>query len=95
MGRGGYNDLDLMQRVEILRGPASALYGSDGIAGAVSFTTKDPVDMLRGESFTARGRVGYSSADESWTEGVSVAGSNGALSGLLAYTRRDAQETEN
>ncbi|MFN4296104.1 MAG: TonB-dependent hemoglobin/transferrin/lactoferrin family receptor [Brevundimonas sp.] len=95
VGRGGYSDLDLMQRVEILRGPASALYGSDGIAGAVSFTTRDPEDMLRGESFTARGRVGYSSADESWTEGVSIAGSNGALSGLLAYTRRDAQETEN
>ena len=95
VGRGGYSDLDLMQRVEILRGPASALYGSDGIAGAVSFTTKDPEDMLRGESFTARGRVGYSSADESWAEGVSFAGSNGSLSGLLAYTRRDAQETEN
>lgn len=95
VGRGGYNDLDLMQRVEILRGPASALYGSDGVAGAVSFTTKDPEDMLRGQSFTARGRVGYSSADESWTEGLSLAGSNDALSGLLAYTRRDAQETEN
>ena len=95
VGRGDYNDLDLMQRVEILRGPASALYGSDGIAGAVSFTTKDPEDMLRGESFTARGRVRYSSADEGWTEGVSIAGSNGALSGLLAYTRRDSQESEN
>ena len=95
VGRGGYNDLDLMQRVEILRGPASALYGSDGIAGAVSFTTRDPEDMLGGEAFTARARVGYASADESWTEGVSIAGSNGALSGLLAYTRRDGQETEN
>jgi hemoglobin/transferrin/lactoferrin receptor protein len=95
VGRGGYSDLDLMQRVEILRGPASALYGSDGVAGAVSFTTKDPEDMLRGEAFTARGRVAYSSADEGWTEGVSVAGSNGALSGLLAYTRRDFQETDN
>lgn len=95
VGRGGYNDLDLMQRVEILRGPASALYGSDGVAGAVSFTTKDPEDMLRGESFTARGRVGYASADESWTEGLALAGSSGSISGLLAYTRRDASETEN
>ena len=51
--------------------------------------------MLRGEAFTARARVGYSSADESWTEGVAIAGARGAFSGLLAYTRRDAQETEN
>lgn len=95
VGRGGYADLDLIQSVEILRGPASALYGSDGVAGAVSFTTKDPADYLRGgQAFGGRARVGYASADESWTEGLSVAGRAGALSGLLAYTRRDAQETE-
>lgn len=96
VGRGGYNDLDLIKSVEILRGPASALYGSDGIAGAVAFTTKDPADFLVGDQkFGARGRVAYSSADEGWTEGVAFAGRTGALSGLLAYTRRDYQETEN
>lgn len=96
VGRGGYNDLDLVKSVEILRGPASALYGSDGIAGAVAFTTKDPSDFLTGDqTFGARGRVAYNSADEGWTEGVAFAGRSGSLSGLLAYTRRDAQETEN
>ena len=96
VGRGGYNDLDLIKSVEILRGPASALYGSDGIAGAVAFTTKDPSDFLVGDqNFGARGRVAYNSADEGWTEGVAFAGRSGALSGLLAYTRRDYQETEN
>lgn len=95
VGRGGYSDLDLMRSVEILRGPASALYGSDGVAGAVSFTTKDPADLLTGgRDVGARARVGYSSADESWTEGLALAGRAGAWSGLLAYTRRDAQETE-
>ena len=55
VGRGGYGDLDLFRKVEILRGPASALYGSDGIAGAVSFTTKDPVDFLEpGQDFGGR-----------------------------------------
>ena len=96
VGRGGYNDLDLIKSVEILRGPASALYGSDGVAGAVAFTTKDPSDFLIGDqTFGARGRVAYNSADEGWTEGVAFAGRSGALSGLLAYTRRDYQETEN
>lgn len=96
VGRGGYNDLDLVKSVEILRGPASALYGSDGIAGAVSFTSKDPSDFINsGENFGARARVGYSSADEGWTESLALAGRAGTLSGLLTYTRRDAHETEN
>jgi hemoglobin/transferrin/lactoferrin receptor protein len=46
VGRGDYADLSLIKSVEILRGPGSALYGSDGLAGVVSFTTKDPVDYL-------------------------------------------------
>lgn len=96
VGRGGYNDLDLVKSVEILRGPASALYGSDGIAGAVSFISKDPSDFINsGDTFGARARVGYNSSDDSWTEGLALAGRSGSLSGLLAYTRRDAHETEN
>ncbi|WP_309629647.1 TonB-dependent hemoglobin/transferrin/lactoferrin family receptor [Brevundimonas sp.] len=95
VGRGGYSDLDLMKSVEILRGPASALYGSDGVAGAVSFTTRDPVDFLSpDQNFGARARVGYNSADAGWTGGLAVAGRSGPFSGLIAYTRRDSQETE-
>ena len=45
-GRGDYVDLGIVRSVEILRGPASALYGSDGLAGAVSFITSDPADLL-------------------------------------------------
>lgn len=95
VGRGGYADLDLMRSVEILRGPASALYGSDGVAGAVAFSTKDPADLLRpGESFGARARVGYNSADEGLTTSAMIAGRSGAFSGLLAWTGRDSHETE-
>jgi hemoglobin/transferrin/lactoferrin receptor protein len=95
VGRGGYSDLDLMKSVEILRGPASALYGSDGVASAVSFTTKDPSDLIRsGADFGARARVGYNSSDDSWTEGLALAGRAGAVSSLVAYTHRDGKETE-
>ena len=96
VGRGGYSDLDLMKSVEILRGPASALYGSDGVAGAVSFTTKDPEDILQvDKAWGARARVGYNSADEGLTEAVAFAGRlSGSWSGLIAYTHRDSSETE-
>ncbi|HYC96712.1 TonB-dependent hemoglobin/transferrin/lactoferrin family receptor [Brevundimonas sp.] len=95
VGRGGYADLDLMKSVEILRGPASALYGSDGVAGAVSFTTRDPADLMRdGERFAARARVGYNSADDGLTKSLILAGEQGPFSALLAWTGRDSQETE-
>lgn len=96
VGRGGYADLDLMKSVEILRGPASALFGSDGVAGAVSFTTRDPADLLTpGETFGARARVGYNSADEGLTRSLTLTGRRDNLSGLLSWTGRDSHETDN
>jgi hemoglobin/transferrin/lactoferrin receptor protein len=96
VGRGDYADLDLLKSVEILRGPASALYGSDGLAGAVSFITKDPEDYLQDDRhFGARARVGYASADDSRSAGFSGAFRAGAFSALLAYTRREGHELDN
>jgi hemoglobin/transferrin/lactoferrin receptor protein len=92
MGRGDYVDLDVLKSVEIVRGPASALYGSDGLAGSVSFITKDPSDLLKtGQAFSLRARAGYASADESWTESLVAAGQQGRWEGLVAYTRRDGE----
>ncbi|WP_165185491.1 TonB-dependent hemoglobin/transferrin/lactoferrin family receptor [Caulobacter soli] len=92
MGRGDYVDLDTLKSVEIVRGPASALYGSDGLAGSVNYFTKDPSDLLTGgKSFALRGRVGYASADESWTESLTAAGQSGNWEGMVAYTRRDGE----
>lgn len=95
VGRGDYGDLDLLKSVEILRGPASALYGSDGVAGAVSLITKDPSDFLkRDKTWAFQGKSAYASADDSWAGGLVAAGRQGNLSGLLAYTHRDGHEQE-
>jgi len=94
-GRGDYVDLGLVKSVEFLRGPASALYGSDGLAGAVSFTTSDPVDILGGKAFGGSLRTQYNSADEEFTQSAVVAGRVGAVSAMLAYTRRDFAELKN
>ncbi len=91
-GRGDYVDLDILKSVEIVRGPASAMYGADGLAGSVSFITKDPSDILKaGTSFAGRARVGYASADKSWTESLVLAGKSDRWEGMLAYTRRDGE----
>ena len=58
--QGAILDLLDLERVEILRGPSSALYGSDGLAGAVSFITNDPENYLNdGRTWAARAGVGY------------------------------------
>ena len=95
-GRGDYVDLGLIKSVEILRGPSSALYGSDGLAGAVSFITADPVDFLEtGKNVGGLLRAGYSSADEEYSETAILAGRSGDWSLMAAYTRRDWQELDN
>ncbi|OWQ96444.1 TonB-dependent receptor [Sphingopyxis witflariensis] len=95
-GRGDYVDLGLIKSVEILRGPSSALYGSDGLAGAVSFITSDPSDFLQeGKSVGGLVRGAYSSADEEFSETAILAGRSGDWSAMAAYTRRDWQELDN
>jgi hemoglobin/transferrin/lactoferrin receptor protein len=91
-GRGDYVDLDILKSVEIVRGPASALYGADGLAGSVSFITKDPADILKpGQNIAGRARASYASADESWSESLVLAGRSDRWEAMLAYTRRDGE----
>ena len=95
-GRGDYVDLGLVKSVEILRGPSSALYGSDGLAGAVSFITSDPADFLKpGQNVGGLLRAAYSSADEEFSETAILAGRSGDWSIMAAYTRRDYKELDN
>ncbi len=74
-----YLSIDLVKRVEVVRGPASALYGSDAMAGLVNFITYDPTDFLRAtgsEAKTVGGRVavGWSGDDNGWSLAGTVAG---------------------
>lgn len=92
-----YIDIDSMKQIEILKGPASSLYGSDAIGGAVSFSTKDPADYLstNGDDTSASIKVQHTSADDALSETLTLANRTGNLDSLLVYTHRDAHEQEN
>ncbi|AUB76472.1 TonB-dependent receptor [Pseudomonas sp. Lz4W] len=90
-----YVDPEIVKRVEILRGPASVLYGSNAIGGAVSYFTLDPDDIIKpGQDVGARLKTGYSSSDRSWLKSGTVAGRAGDFDGLLHLSQRDGHETE-
>lgn len=89
-------DPELVKRMEILRGSASALYGSDAIGGVVSLTTKDPQDYLNpGKPWQALGKAGCNSVDNSAAETVLGAFGSQANAGMLLFNRRDGQELDN
>lgn len=86
-------DLETVRRIEIVRGPASALYGSDAIGGVVNYILKDPGDYLEpGRDAFLGLRAGYSGADRSFTESAIGAVRLGQVEVMGLYTRRDGQE---
>ena len=90
-------DTGSLKQVEILRGPASSLFGSDALAGVVALTTKDPADWLADTSgdFTARTRAGYYSADEGWVASGTLAARGERLSGSVQWVERSGSEIDN
>ncbi|MFK0572153.1 TonB-dependent hemoglobin/transferrin/lactoferrin family receptor, partial [Endozoicomonas sp.] len=89
-------DIEALKAVEIVKGPASSLYGSDAIGGIVAFQTKDPSDylMAAGDDTAGSVKAGYSSVNEGFSETLTLANRTGDLESLMVYTRRDYKETE-
>lgn len=90
-------DPELVQRVEILRGPASTLYGSDAIGGIAAFFTWNPADLLHrsGDDRFYRLRGGYHGADDS-TFASALAATGGESASLLAsLVYREGAELDN
>jgi hemoglobin/transferrin/lactoferrin receptor protein len=86
-------DPDLVGRAEVVRGPASALYGSGAVGGVLAFETVDADDLLRGgESVGARIRAGYQSVNEESSGSLAVFGRNDSFDGLASLTIRQSSD---
>ncbi|MBK1630445.1 TonB-dependent receptor [Thiohalocapsa halophila] len=58
---------DLLRRVEVIRGPASALWGSGAIGGVIALETVDAADLLApGQDFGGRVKTGYQDVNGQW-----------------------------
>jgi hemoglobin/transferrin/lactoferrin receptor protein len=97
IGAGTYTreqpDLEDIRRVEIIRGPASALYGSDALGGVVAYFTKDPGEyMIDGKNVYGSVKGAYSGANQQFAETFTGAVRSENLEFLGIYTRRDGHE---
>lgn len=87
-------DAGMIQDIEVLHGPASALYGSAAIGGVVAVRTPDPVDIA------GRGGIGgdvlatWRGADSSMHGQAMVAVSNGSMGFMAGYSSRDGEATD-
>ena len=84
-----------IERVEVVRGPASVLYGSDAIAGVVNFITKgaaeETSDAMR---FSGETEVQYESATEGLKESAHLQFGQGRFNGYVGGTYRDSKNIE-
>ena len=90
-------ETDRIKRVEVLYGPASALYGSNALGGVVAITTWDPADLLARTAGTywLGLRGGYQGADDSWVTSAVAAAGEDSHGLLFAGAYRSGHQLEN
>lgn len=70
----GWVPLDAIERIEIVRGPMSSLYGSDAIGGVINVITKKVSDQLHGSVTTEYTLQEDRRAGDSWRTGFYLSG---------------------
>jgi len=94
VGRG-FIDVDMIKRVEVAKGAASSLYGADALGGIVAFSTIDPSDVLRGESFFMSLNADADGRSSETGVGIQGAVQTGRLATVVSYKMREGNETQN
>lgn len=88
-----FTDPDLVERVEVRRGAASALYGSGALGGVVALTTRSARSFLEaGQRFGGRYRVGYQSNGRDRSQSFALFGATEAVEGLANLTLGGTRE---
>ena len=80
-------DINQVERIEVVRGAGSILYGSDAFGGVINVITKVAPDPRLGEELGAAVHVRFASADSSGAGRVQVSGASGRFGFVGGVTR--------
>lgn len=100
-GGGGYlvgrNYFDVagVKQVEVAKGAASSLYGSDALGGIVVITTKDPSDYLVDQQSLVKVALGYQGQSNQVAADITAAKDLGDVAISAVYSHRDSEEVQN
>lgn len=88
-------DPELIGTAEVVRGPASALYGSGAVGGVLAFESVDAADLLaEDEVWGARARIGYQSVNEESLASITAYTRQGAFDGVASFAIRQSGDIE-
>jgi len=87
-------ETDLLKGVEIIKGPSSVEHGSDGLAGTIAYTTKNPSDLTGGGEKYLAANASYNNANKQNKLNLLGAYINENTEGLIQLVSRDLKETE-
>lgn len=92
-----YFDPGIFQRVEILRGAGSTLYGSDAMGGVVAFQTRSLEEELEHSDrpWLLYNRLGYNSANNEFNHVLNAGRRVGAWHFTVSNALRAGEETKN
>lgn len=90
----GLLELDLVNRIELLRGPASTIHGSKALGGVISISQLDAEDLLQGATSASRLSQASSTDNASHRLSLASAADEGEWKWLAAGAFRTAQQTE-
>lgn len=87
--------LEAIERIEVIRGPASTLYGADAMGGVINIITKKQYDQWGGSINVSRTIQEYDQYGDSSTTDFSVSGPLGKQFGLALRGSLYSQDASN